>query len=46
MGRVSGMFQENLKIGILAALVFPVILLVGIGINKVWSESKNEECPK
>lgn len=46
VGRVSGMFQENLKIGILAALVFPVILLVGIGINKVWSESKNEECPK
>lgn len=46
VGRVSGMFQENLKIGILAALVFPVILLVGIGINKVWSDSKNEECPK
>ncbi|WP_075719925.1 MFS transporter [Roseburia sp. 499] len=43
VGRVSGMFQENLKIGILAALVFPVILLVGIGINKVWSEGKNEE---
>lgn len=46
VGKVSGMFQENLKTGILAALVFPVILLIGTGINKIWSEEKNEKCPE
>lgn len=37
VGKVSGMFQENLKTGILAALVFPVVLLIGTGINKIWN---------
>lgn len=44
VGKVSGLFEDNLKTGILAALVFPVVLLIGIGINKVWRESQNEEC--
>ena len=30
VGMVSGCFQDNLKAGILAALVFPLLLLVGI----------------
>lgn len=40
VGKVSGMFQENLKTGILAALVFPVVLLIGTGINKIWNKEK------
>ena len=32
VGMVSGSFGDNLKTGILAALVFPILLLIGIGI--------------
>ena len=34
VGMVSSAFGDNLKLGILAALVFPALLLVGIGICK------------
>ena len=30
VGMVSGMFQDNLKIGIFAGILFPVLLLAGI----------------
>ena len=30
VGRISGVFGDDLRIGILAALVFPVILTVGV----------------
>jgi fucose permease len=34
VGMVSGSFNNNLKIGILAAIVFPVILIAGLTIKK------------
>ena len=34
VGYVSGFFGDNLKIGIIAALVFPVLLLLGIYMRK------------
>jgi len=34
VGSVSSMAGENLKIGILAAIVFPVILCVGLAYTK------------
>lgn len=35
VGMVSGLFSENLRIGILAAVVFPLVLLIGIwGLKK------------
>ena len=37
VGMVSSSFADNLKLGILAALAFPVLLLVGIGISKKLS---------
>lgn len=46
VGKVAGMFQDNLKTGILVAVVFPILLLVGIGINKTWSEQEDEKCQK
>jgi MFS family permease len=30
VGFISGHFQDNLKIGILAAIIFPLILIIGI----------------
>lgn len=39
VGTISGMFSENLRVGIFTALVFPVLLLIGIGlIKKMTSE--------
>lgn len=41
VGTISGMFSENLRVGIFTALVFPVLLLIGIGlIKKMTSERK------
>lgn len=34
VGVVSGRFGDNLKIGVLAALVFPLVLLLGLQANK------------
>ena len=34
VGFVSGMFGDNLKTGIIAALVFPIFILVGVGLLK------------
>ena len=31
VGMISSHFQDNLKIGIFAALIFPVLLIVGVG---------------
>ena len=30
VGSVSGIFRDNLKIGILSAVIFPIILLAGL----------------
>ena len=37
VGMISSGFGDNLKLGILAALAFPVLLLAGIGISKKLS---------
>lgn len=37
VGRISGLFGDNLKAGILAAIVFPVLLTAGIFV-KIWRE--------
>jgi MFS-type transporter involved in bile tolerance (Atg22 family) len=34
VGMISGAFNNELRIGILAAIVFPLLLLVGIASNK------------
>lgn len=34
VGYVSSMFDDNLKVGILAALIFPLLLLVGLYLKK------------
>lgn len=33
VGAVSGYFQDNLKMGILAALIFPILLIIGCMVN-------------
>jgi len=33
VGMISGMFSENLRIGILAAVVFPLVMLIGIKLS-------------
>lgn len=35
VGLVSETFSNNLKIGILAAIIFPILLLIGLGFNKI-----------
>lgn len=41
VGMVSSLFNDNLKIGILAAIIFPVLLLLGIHVgNKVKEEKR------
>ena len=34
VGRVSSIFNDNIKIGIISASIFPILLIVGIFINK------------
>lgn len=39
VGVVSGMFSENLRMGIFAAVVFPIVLLIGMGLlarDRYW----------
>lgn len=40
VGMVSGAFGDNLKTGILAAVVFPVLLLAGILLCRKWEGSR------
>ncbi|WP_195990267.1 MFS transporter [Clostridium sp. D53t1_180928_C8] len=42
VGRASGMFNDNLKIGILVASIFPILLIIGIIVNKYIQ--KNQYC--
>ena len=42
VGRISGMINDNLKIGILFASIFPIILNIGIIVNKYIQ--KNQYC--
>ena len=42
VGMVSSGFGDNLKLGILAAMVFPALLLVGIGFNKALADFHTE----
>ena len=41
VGAVSGAFNDNLKIGILTAVIFPILLLVGIYICRKLSNKGN-----
>jgi len=43
VGRVSGMFGDNLKIGVLAAIVFPILLIIGIIINMRYTKVKMDK---
>lgn len=45
VGRVAGAGGENLKLGILAAILFPVLLIVGIFISMVNTKKKTAEEP-
>lgn len=36
VGMVSGAFHNNLRMGILAAIVFPVLLVIGIVLCRIW----------
>lgn len=35
VGRVSSVFNDNLKIGIVAASIFPILLIIGLFINNI-----------
>ena len=41
-GIVSGHFQDNLRIGILAAIIFPVVLLVGLAACRKQGNGKTK----
>ena len=41
VGFISGMFQDNLKTGILAAVIFPVLLIIGILLAKKQKLSRH-----
>ena len=41
VGMVSGAWGNNLKVGMLAGVVFPVILLIGIYLCRVWNRERN-----
>ena len=40
VGMVSSLFGENLKKGILAAALFPVLLLAGIALCKKYAKAR------
>lgn len=40
VGRISGIFSDNLKIGILVASLFPILLIIGILVNKYIEKKK------
>ena len=42
VGVVSGAFSENLKAGLLAAIVFPVLLIIGLQLLKEGSRERGE----
>ncbi|WP_304969537.1 hypothetical protein [Romboutsia ilealis] len=44
VGRFLGMFNDNIKIGILASSIFPILLIIGIIINKYIQKDKEEDC--
>lgn len=42
VGAVSGLANNNLKIGVLAAIIFPLVLVGGIVLNRMRNKDKNE----
>ncbi len=42
VGAVSGLADNNLKIGVLAAIIFPLVLVGGIVLNRMRIKDKNE----
>jgi len=42
VGMVSGALDNNLKMGILAGVVFPVLLLIGIYLCQIWNKKCNQ----
>ena len=41
VGKVSGMFNDDIRKGILVASIFPMVLIIGIVINKCMKKSNN-----
>lgn len=41
VGRFSGMFNDNIKLGILVASIFPILLIVGLLLNKYFQKSRD-----
>lgn len=44
VGRISGVFGDDLKVGILAALVFPVLLILGVLAAGKKGKEARQEC--
>ena len=44
VGFVSGALEDNLKLGVLAAVIFPALLLVGIQSVKTLRKSEKDSC--
>lgn len=44
VGRISGIFGDDLKVGILAALVFPVLLILGVLAAGKKGKEARQEC--
>lgn len=43
VGTVSGIFADDLRKGILAAVIFPILLIVGIGLAGIKKEPKKQK---
>ena len=41
VGMVSGAFGNNLKMGFLAGVIFPILLLIGIYLCQIWNRKCN-----
>lgn len=42
VGFVSGAFRDNLKIGILSAILFPLLLILCLGLYTLYKKSKSK----
>ncbi len=43
VGRISGMFDDNLRVGILVAIVFPTLLFVGVWIVTMYYQKRGKK---
>lgn len=42
VGAIAGLAGNNIKVGVLAAIIFPVLLIGGIGLNKIRNKRQGE----